>query len=84
MRSKQTRLVRILTFPTPKHIESMRLPGATDYDGYLTVKYGDYMTLPPENKRKIHPISKLKLLDKSTDTSEQPPDERSVQDGEKI
>ena len=99
-RGKQTRLVRILTFPTPKHIdgyerrwyeelslypfESMRLPGATDYDGYLTVKYGDYMTLPHENKRKIHPISKLKLLDKSTDTSEQPPDERSVQDGEKI
>jgi len=39
------------------------LPGAKDYDGYLTVKYGKYMELPPENKRKVHPISKLKLLD---------------------
>ena len=42
--------------------DSMQLPGAADYDGYLTVKYGNYMELPPENKRKVHPISKLTLL----------------------
>ena len=24
------------------------------YDSYLTRIYGDYMTLPPENKRKTH------------------------------
>ncbi|MGN0941662.1 MAG: phosphorylcholine transferase LicD [Selenomonadaceae bacterium] len=81
-RGKETKLVRILTFPTPKGIygyerrwykdlamypfEKMKLPGAKDYDGYLSVKYGDYMTLPPENKRKIHPISKLKLLDEGS------------------
>lgn len=74
---KRTQLVRILTFPTPKGIygyerkwythltgyqfDDMILPGAQDYDGYLKVKYGNYMELPPIEKRKIHPISKLKL-----------------------
>ena len=38
------------------------------------------MTLPPENKRKIHPISKLKLLDEADRIS----DEGSEPDGEKI
>lgn len=76
---KKTQLVRILTFPTPKGVygyerkwytqlskysfEDMMLPGAKDYDGYLRVKYGDYMELPPNEKRKIHPVSKLKLLE---------------------
>ncbi len=75
---RKTRLVRILTFPTPKGIygyerkwytdltryqfDDMNLPGAKDYDGYLQVKYGDYMKMPPVEKRKVHPISKLKLL----------------------
>lgn len=74
---KQTELVRILTFPTPKgcygykrewyedlteyEFGDLRLPGAKDYDGYLTVKYGDYMQLPPAEKRTVHPISKLML-----------------------
>lgn len=74
---KETRLVRILTFPTPKGVYgynrqwytqlamypfgSLSLPGAEDYDGYLRVKYGNYMELPPPEKRKVHPISKLKL-----------------------
>lgn len=76
---KKTKLVRILTFPTPKHIygydrkwytnlkrypfDELMLPGAEDYDGYLKVKYGDYMQLPPVEKRYVHPISKLKLLE---------------------
>lgn len=76
---KQTRLVRILTFPTPKGIYGyerkwythlakykfggLMLPGAYDYDGYLRVKYGNYMELPPSEKRKTHPVSKLKLLE---------------------
>lgn len=76
---KKTQLVRILTFPTPKGVYGyerrwytqikpypfgdMMLPGAKDYDGYLQVKYGEYMELPPEEKRKTHPISKLKLLE---------------------
>lgn len=76
---KKTKLVRILTFPTPKGVygyerkwytdlskyqfETMQLPGAHDYDSYLRIKYGDYMELPPMEKRKIHPVSKLKLLE---------------------
>lgn len=74
---KKTRLVRILTFPTPRGVygyerswytclakyrfEDMELPGAEDYDGYLQVKYGNYMELPPVEKRKTHPVSRLKL-----------------------
>ncbi len=74
---KKTRLVRILTFPTPKGVygyerewytrlkpysfDGMTLPGAADYDGYLGVKYGNYMELPPPEKRKVHPISAFKL-----------------------
>ena len=76
---KKTQLVRILTFPTPKGIYGyerkwythlakyqfgeMTLPGAYDYDGYLHTKYGNYMELPPVEKRKMHPVSKLKLLE---------------------
>lgn len=74
---KSTKLVRILTFPTPKGVygydrkwytclakypfADMTLPGARDYDGYLRVKFGNYMELPPEEKRKTHPVSRLKL-----------------------
>lgn len=77
-RRKKTELVRILTFPTPRHIygykrewytelgqytfSGLKLPGASDYDGYLKVKYGDYMKLPAEEKRKVHPVSELKLI----------------------
>lgn len=76
---KKTKLVRILTFPTPKGIygydrkwytqlaaykfSETILPGARDYDGYLRTKYGDYMNLPPAEERKTHPVSKLKLLE---------------------
>lgn len=71
--------VRILTFPTPKGVdgyarewytdlrlykfEDCRFPGARDFDGYLKVKYKNYMDMPPVGKRKVHPISKLTLLD---------------------
>lgn len=77
---KQTKQVRILTFPTPKKVygyerkwytelreyefEGKQFPGPVDYDGYLSVKYRDYMKLPPIEKRKTHPISKLTLLGK--------------------
>lgn len=76
---RKTELVRILTFPTPPKVygysrkwytqlkkykfDELVLPGAADFDGYLSVKYGDYMTLPPEEKRKVHPVSKIKLLE---------------------
>ena len=75
---KKTEQVRILTFPTPKGVYGYKrewytqlrqyqfgelmLPGAKDYDGYLKVKYGNYMEMPSKEKRKTHPVSKLKLL----------------------
>lgn len=33
-----------------------------NYDLYLRTLYGDYMTLPPEDKRKVHPVSKIQLI----------------------
>lgn len=73
----KTEMVRILTFPTPKgtygfyrnwfvkqsryQFGTITLTGARDYEGYLTHKFGDYMELPPEEQRKIHPISRLEL-----------------------
>lgn len=34
--------------------EDLQLRGLKEYDKYLTHLYGDYMTLPPEGKRKVH------------------------------
>lgn len=75
---RETKQVRILTFPTPKKVygydrewytdldeyafNRLKLPGARDYDGYLKVKYGDYMKLPPKDKQIVHPVSRVKLL----------------------
>ncbi len=78
MRLENTHQVRILTFPTPNSVygydrewytelseygfERLLLPGVKDYDGYLKVKYKNYMDLPPIEKRKVHPISELQLI----------------------
>ncbi|MGN0653414.1 MAG: phosphorylcholine transferase LicD [Oscillospiraceae bacterium] len=74
----KTKWVRILTFPTPNKMygykrkwyeksadivfEGKVFSGIKDFDEYLSFKFGDYMKLPPVEKRKIHPVSKLKLL----------------------
>lgn len=34
--------------------ENIKLRGLKEYDKYLTQLYGDYMQLPPEDKRRIH------------------------------
>ncbi len=34
--------------------EGLSFPSVKNYDGYLTAEYGDYMTLPPEDKRINH------------------------------
>jgi len=43
--------------------EGKMLRTITEYDDYLRQKYGDYMTIPPENERRNSPASKFQLLD---------------------
>ena len=74
---KESRWVRILTFPTPNKeygylkkwyensemimFENMEFQGIKDWDEYLRFKFGDYRKLPPKELQKTHPISKLKV-----------------------
>lgn len=74
---RKTGWVRILTFPTPNRaygykanwyemseeidFEGILFWGIKDYDEYLSFKFGDYMELPPEEERKVHPVSAIKL-----------------------
>ena len=74
---KKTRMVRILMFPTPNEewgyyrnwyensidteFEGIIFQGIKDYDSYLSFKFGDYMELPPLEKRKVHPVSDLRI-----------------------
>ncbi len=39
--------------------EGVQLRGARKYDEYLHFLYGDYLVLPPEEKRKTHPVSAI-------------------------
>lgn len=80
---KETGFVRILTFPTPNTeygyykkwyeqssdylFEGKVFKGIKDYDAYLEFKYGDYMQLPPKEKQKTHPVSRLKLIELKSD-----------------
>lgn len=75
--NNQTRMVRILMFPTPNseygyyrnwyensaeiEFEGRLFQGIKDYDSYLTFKFGNYMELPPIETRKTHPVSKILL-----------------------
>lgn len=74
---KETKYVRMLMFPSPNRcwgynkrwykegekilFEGIELEGMKDKYGYLSFAYGDYMQLPPENKRKVHPVSDICL-----------------------
>ncbi len=71
------RMVRTLLYPTanneygyyrcwyentvPMEFEGVEFEAIRDYDSYLSYEYGDYMELPPEHKRKAHPVSQLKV-----------------------
>ena len=43
--------------------EGYSLKGIRDAHDFLTFIFGDYMRLPPEKERKVHPVSKLKLFE---------------------
>ncbi|MDE7312844.1 MAG: LicD family protein [Eubacterium sp.] len=74
---KKTRWVRILAFPTPNRaygyyagwylksadirFEGVLFQGIREYDSYLSFKFGNYKELPPESKRKVHPVSEIKV-----------------------
>ena len=73
--SRPSAWVKCLTFPAcnnvygykrewyedtvPLHFAGVQLQGARKYDEYLRFLYGDYMTLPPKKKRKVHPVSEI-------------------------
>lgn len=44
--------------------EGVMLKGSRKYKEYLKFLYGEYMILPPENKRKVHPVMEFKLPEK--------------------
>lgn len=74
---KCSKWVKCLTFPACNRVygykkewyedtedilfEGVTLKACKNYDEYLHFLYGDYMKLPPIEKRKVHPISKLTL-----------------------
>jgi len=75
---RESRWVKCLTFPACNRtygykkewygdtidilFEGKKLRACKKYEEYLEFLYGDYMKLPPEEKRKVHPVSKLTLL----------------------
>lgn len=83
---KETRMVRILTFPIPNKkygyyrnwyensvdtmFEGKIFQGIKekDYDSYLSFKFGEYRRLPPMEKRKIHLVMEIRLLDNGKQT----------------
>lgn len=77
---KPSKMVRILMFPTPNRaygyfrkwyeesssiaFEKYIFDGIKEYDEYLRFKFGDYMELPAKGERKVHPVSRIKLIKK--------------------
>ena len=74
---RETQLVRNLTFPVPHEddgyqrkwyqesteleFEGHRFLVNRSYQDWLKQEFGDYMKLPPPEKRKIHPVVKIRL-----------------------
>lgn len=77
--AKQSRYVRIALMPLPNkgfgyrkewflkskdyQFEGYTLKGIRDCHAFLTYEFGKYMHLPPKEKRKVHPVSKLKVME---------------------
>lgn len=76
---KHTDWVKCLTFPACNNtygykrewyedvieieFEGYKFLGSRKHDEYLSFLYGNYMEFPPIEKRKIHPVSSLQLID---------------------
>ncbi len=76
--SNTSEVVRTLTYPAPRKLdgyyrrwfaetapivfEGYELEGVKDYQGWLRFEFGDYMKLPPEEKRKTHPVTAIKFV----------------------
>lgn len=77
-RGDKTKIVRTLTFPAPKELrgyyrkwfsetapivfEGNVFEGVKDFNGWLCYEFGDYMKIPPVEKRKTHPVVCVKFL----------------------
>lgn len=61
--AKETILPEEIETITMMSFESLTVPIISGYDSYLKRLYGDYLTLPPINKRVSHHIEKMRLLD---------------------
>lgn len=73
---KKSHTVRLNLFPTKKPygfpkryfeelidvaFEGVVFKGSRYFNEYLTIKYGNYMELPPVEQRKVHPVTGLKF-----------------------
>jgi lipopolysaccharide cholinephosphotransferase len=56
---KETLKRKWLTDTTLMQFEDTQFPGSVLYDEYMSYFYGDYMTLPPENKRLTHEFEQI-------------------------
>lgn len=70
-------LVRALTFPLPRGVEGYRrqwyrgyrnitfeghkLMAEASYIEWLNLEFGDYMSMPPKEKQKTHPVSRIEF-----------------------
>ena len=75
--NKNSKWVKCLTFPACNHeygykrewyedtidipFENVVLKGSRKWNEYLSFLYGDYMQLPPLDKRKVHPVSEFEV-----------------------
>ena len=76
---RKTKYVRALTFPLPNHLrgyerdwykkytkikfEGYEFQVEASYKKWLTQEFGDYMKLPPPEKRKNHPVTQIAFPD---------------------